>query len=310
MADGVLSVGNLVVDLLVRPVEAIRWGATIHVESIEQHIGGNGANTCYTLATLGTRVRLLGSLGRDEFGDFVEQRLRDAGCETSGLERSPEGTATTIGLVNAAGERGFLHRLGATAATFIAPEDFERELRAGGFALYHLASPYSLIAMRGIHAELLRRARSAGAATSLDAQWDTRGRWMLDLAPCLPHVDYLFANEDEARHLCGTTDPAIAGRTLREAGARVVVLKLGARGCAVVTDQGVDQIPGFAVNAIDTTGAGDCFVGGFLDARLRGASLTESAGFANAVAAMSVERLGGTAGVVSRAATEAWMRAR
>src|SRR5438105_619499 len=112
---GVLCTGNLVVDILVRPVEAILWGATVQVESIEQHSGGNGANTAYTLGKLGARVRLLGMVGSDPFGDFVLEKMRGAGVDTSGLRRSEASTATTVVLVNPAGARGFLHRLGSSS---------------------------------------------------------------------------------------------------------------------------------------------------------------------------------------------------
>ena len=85
-------------------------------------------------------------------------------------------------------------------------------------------------------------------------------------------------------------------------------MKLGGRGCAIYTD-GKDMIlcPSFRVPVKDTTGAGDCFVAGFLDARQRGASWAEAGEFANAVGALSVQKLGAVTGVISRAETEAWM---
>jgi len=87
-----------------------------------------------------------------------------------------------------------------------------------------------------------------------------------------------------------------------------VVIKLGADGCAVFTSGEAGRYPGFEIDAIDTTGAGDCFVAGFLTALSEGKSYAEAARFANAVGAMSVQCLGATTGIRNRADTEEWVR--
>ena len=304
---GVLCTGNLVVDLLVRPVEEIPWGRTVMVDSIEQHTGGNGANTACALGILGTSVHLLGSIGADAFGDFVSAHLTRSGVDTSGLRRHSQPTAVTAVMVHADGRRGFLHRLGASGEMSISEPEFEREL-AAGFAHYHVASPFGLPLMRGLHACLLRRAREAGLTTSIDTQWDSRGAWLDDLAPCLPYTDYLFANEDEARMLSGLDDPSATARILRGSGAGTVVVKLGSNGCLISTGHGDTRVPAFDVDVVDTTGAGDCFVGAFLSELLLGSPLAACARFAAAVAAHSIGRLGATPGLRPRLEVEAWLR--
>jgi sugar/nucleoside kinase (ribokinase family) len=306
-SGGVLCTGNLVVDILVRPVDEIPWGKTAQVEAIEEHSGGNGCSTSYTLGMLGTRVRLLGAVGNDSFGDFLVERLRGAGVEISGLRRTAAATATSVAIVARDGARGFLHRRGASAEMYVSAEEFDAGL-AGGFQHYHMAGPYTLTRMRAVHPELIRRARAAGLSTSIDTQWDSQGKWLEDLEPSLPSTGILFVNEDEARMLSGSADPDVAARLLRERGACTVVVKLGGRGCAIYTGSGKMTVPAFAVPVVDTTGAGDCFVGGFLSEMLRGRTLEEAARFANAVAAMSVGSLGVTTGVAPRTETEAWIR--
>ena len=307
---GVICTGNLVLDILVRPVEepAI-WGATTIVESVEQHLGGNGANTSYTLAKLGVPARLLGMVGRDPFGDFMLAELGSAGVDTSAIGRSQAPTATSVVLVNARGDRRFLHRYGSSAEIAITPEEFERAI-GPGISHYHMGSPFALLRVRPRNTELLQRARARGLTTSLDTQWDAKGRWLEDLAPSLPYVDLLFVNEDEARMLTGHTAPEEAARVLRDCGAAVVAVKLGARGCAVFTSEGRIDSPAFEAPAVDTTGAGDCFAGGYLAALQRGASHAEAARFANAVGAMTIQKLGAVEGVEDRVATEAWMETR
>ena len=102
--------------------------------------------------------------------------------------------------------------------------------------------------------------------TSVDTQWDTEDEWMKVLAPSLPSTDLLFVNEDEARMLSGHSDPESAARTLRGAGAKTVCVKLGPRGCAVFAEDMDFTSPGFSVDAVDSTGAGDCFSAGYIAA--------------------------------------------
>ena len=305
--SGVLCCGNLVVDILVRPVDAFPWGTTTLVESIEQHLGGNGASTSYTVGKLGVPVRLAGMIGADAFGDALVRKLDSAGVDTRLIARSPAPTATTAVLVNSSGNRMFLHRLGASAGAFSERFEFTPDV-THGMSRFHLASVFGLPGLRPHTSDLLRRACEAGLATSVDTQWDTRGRWMEDLAPCLPFTGLLFMNEDEARMLTGSSDAARAAQVMREGGAPVVVVKLGGRGCAVYGPDLVIECPAFKVPVVDTTGAGDCFAGAFLAALSRGRSFAGAAKFANAVGALAIQQLGAVEGVRSFEETERWMQ--
>ncbi|MEX2263611.1 MAG: carbohydrate kinase family protein, partial [Bryobacteraceae bacterium] len=139
--------------------------------------------------------------------------------------------------------------------------------------------------------------------------WAGGGRMrQKDLDPCLPYVDLLFMNEDEARMATGTGQPAEAARTLRAYGAGGVIVKLGEKGCSVFAEDEPIHAPAIRVPAVDTTGAGDCFAGGFLAALHRGASWSAAARFANAVAALSIQKLGAVTGLLSFEATERWMK--
>jgi len=304
---GVLCSGSIVFDTLVRPVDDPQWGTTTFVETIESHVGGNGANTSLALATIGIPVRLLGAVGRDDHGRFLVEELTRAGVDTSAITMADGSTAATVVMVNRAGDRKFLHRMGASATAFREPVRFTPEL-AGGMTYYHLASLFILPNLRAHGAETLCRARAAGLATSLDTNWDPEGRWLEDLAPCLPQLDLMFINEDEARMTTGTADAAEAAELLLSRGVRTAVMKLGARGCAIYTADREILCPAFDVEVKDTTGAGDCFVAGFLAALLRDATLPEAGHFANAVAALSVQRVGGVAGVPPYAEVREWMQ--
>ena len=303
---GLLCSGSIVYDILARPLDQLAWGTTRFVDSIEYHIGGNGANTSRALATLGVPTRLLGFVGRDRQGDVALEALRRAGVDTCAVRRVDLPTAATVVLVNEAGDRQFLHRLGASREAFAAPVMFDEPL-IEGTALYHLASLFVLPQLRAHAPGMLAEARSVGLGTSLDTNWDAEGRWMRDLEPCLPHLDLLFMNEDEARMVTGSSDAAVAAGAVLAGGVRIAVMKLGRRGCAIYTGSREIVCPAFEVDVKDTTGAGDCFVAGFLSALLRGEDLEDVGHFANAVGALSVQRIGAVTGVVPRAEVEAWM---
>jgi sugar/nucleoside kinase (ribokinase family) len=303
---GVLCAGNMVHDTVVWPVEGLAWNTTTWVEAIEQHLGGNGASTSYTLGILGVPVRLLATTGRDAFGDLLLARLARVGVDVSAVVRSEAPTPRTVALVNAGGDRFFLHRPGASREAFAQPLEFSPAL-VGNLSHFHLANPFALPHVRRQAGEVLRRARAAGLTTSVDTGWDQYGRWMEDLGPCLPFTDLLFPNEDEAKNLTGLNDLEAAAARLRELGAGAVIVKRGAEGCDGFTDEGSFHVPAFAVQPRDTTGAGDCFVGAFLAALHRGRGWREAARFANAVGALSVEKLGATPNLRSFEDTEAWM---
>jgi sugar/nucleoside kinase (ribokinase family) len=297
----ILCSGSIVFDTLARPVEAPRWGTTTLVETIECHAGGNGANTAIALAKLGTPVRLIGAVGADSQGRFVVDALRSAGVDTRGVLTVDSPTAATVVLINERGDRTFLHSPGAGALAFA------ESISVAGAAHYHLASFFVLPNFRDRAPEALRLAKLAGLTTSFDTNWDPQGRWMQDLAACLPHIDTIFINEDEARMTTGYTNPRDAACRLLAGGVKVAVMKLGSRGCAIITAHEQHFCPAFDVEVRDTTGAGDCFVAGYLAATTRGEKPAEAGRFANAVAAWSVQHVGGAAGVGSMEEIERWM---
>jgi sugar/nucleoside kinase (ribokinase family) len=294
----VVVCGNVVFDILARPVDEVRWGATSVISNVEQQLGGNAGSTSYTIAKLGVPVTLATLVGRDTAGETVLGHLRAAGVDLSLAQHVDAPTSIAISLIRSNGERALLYQLGAASEEF-RPFEFPQ-----GATHFHLAAVYRMRHLRTAAPGLLKRAKEAGLRTSLDAQWDTEGEWMSVLAPSLPYCDYTLMNEDEAAHLTGSSDPETAARVLRELGARHVVIKLGPRGCWA----NGNEIPGRRVEALDTTGAGDCFAGGFIAALERGLSIGDAARVANAVGALAVRRVGATAGVEEWDATLKFLR--
>jgi sugar/nucleoside kinase (ribokinase family) len=295
---GILCAGNIVHDILVRPADRLDFDQTVWVDDLRTSLGGNGANTAYALARLGVPVRLASIAGRDRRGDEALAILREAGVDTSGVARSDLPTSATVVLVRRDGARAFFHRPGCAEEEF--PIDFP-----DGFSHFHLGNIFALQYFRRRAAGIMQAARHAGMTTSLDAGWDALGEWAPVIDPALPLTDVLFVNCDEAARLSGCADGSayFLGR-----GVGLVVTKLGERGCAVRSREESLEVPGFAVEAVDSTGAGDCFAAGFLAALQRGLSVPDAARFANAVGALSVRHLGAIAGVRSFDETAEWMQ--
>jgi sugar/nucleoside kinase (ribokinase family) len=303
---GVLCTGNIVLDMLVRPVDEIQWGGTRWVDAITQSLGGNGANTSAALGKLGVPVTLIGAVGDDAMGQAALARLKECAVDTSAIQTLAAGTATTVALVRSDGTRAFLHQPGVSLLLYAEAVPWNP---GASTTRFHIGNPFAILHLRSAAPALLKRAKDAGLATSLDTAWDSKGEWMSVLAPCLPLVDLLFLNEDEARMLTLSTEPQQIAQRLREAGASTIVLKRGGLGCSVFDGPDRIDVPGFAVRVVDTTGAGDCFAGGFLAALQRGYSMDQAAGIANAVGALNVQSLGSTSGLRGWQETLDWMQA-
>ncbi len=298
----VTCAGVLVADVIVRPVDA--WperGRLELVESIALRSGGLAHTTGVTLAKLGVETAVVGRVGTDPFGDFLVQVLVGHGIRPHVAREPQVPTSTTVVAVASGGERSFLHLIGANGR--LTPADVSDDLLRST-RIFHLGGYFVLPALDGEPAAgLLRRARQLGSRTSIDMSWDASGHWMSVLEPCLPHLDFLFGNQDELGHVTGRRDPAaIAGR-LRALGVGTVAVKLGEAGAYVDGAGWRGHVPAYAVEVVDTTGAGDAFCGGFLAGILAGWEMDRVARFANAVGALCVTAVGGTAGVRSREET-------
>lgn len=291
----VVCVGILVADVIARPVGRLPEPGTLgFVDAIELRGGGCALNTSSALARLGLRAAALGKVGADTFGEFVLSLLDERGVDAEGVLRDGElPTSASVALVDPAGERTFLHVRGANAALRV------DELGARAFSgrALHVAGALVLDALDGEPtARLLAEAKSSGIITSVDTVFDATGRWDR-LLPALPHCDLVTPGLAEAQGITGERDPAQAARRLRELGARVAAVTLGADGCYVAGEGFDGHVPAVAVDAVDGTGAGDAFAAGFLYGLLAEWPLERCARFADAAGALATTAIGAFEGV-------------
>jgi sugar/nucleoside kinase (ribokinase family) len=294
----VLCVGQLAADILVRPVDQLDFASdTRRVEPIRLGNGGDGLNVAIGLARLGVSVGFIGLIGEDPWGDFLVSVIDREGIDRRGLKRTgAAGTCSVLVAINSRGERTFFYHGGAN--DLFAPEHVDPALVAEAEAV-HVGGTYLLPRFDGEGAAaLFRSARSLGKLTSMDVTWDVTGRWLAVIEPCLPHLDWFLPSVKEAALITGQGGPEDMAAFLRGRGVANLVIKLGERGCYVLPagEQGF-FVPAFPVQVVDTTGAGDSFVAGFLAGLRRGWQPRQCARLACAAAALDIQRVGATAGM-------------
>ncbi|MEA3431502.1 MAG: PfkB family carbohydrate kinase [candidate division WOR-3 bacterium] len=133
----------------------------------------------------------------------------------------------------------------------------------------------------------------------MDTAWDARGRWMKLLEPCLPYLDIFLPAVEEARMITDAETVEEIAKILIDKGVKIVGLKMGKEGCYIRTKSKKIRIPAYPVEVIDTTGAGDAFVAGFLTGILKKWSLEKTGRLANAAGALSTTAIGATGGLIS-----------
>ena len=293
----IVCLGQFTADVVVTPVAALpEEGKAIFVDNISLTNGGCACNTAVALSRLGVATAVIGTVGCDTFGDFLIAVMDEAGLDAGAMVRDPSvNTSATAVLINPEGERSFLHFSGGNAR--LSEEEIDYETIRGAKVL-HVAAAFLVPGLDGEPmARVLSRAREMGVMTSLDTAWDAEGRWMELLRPCLAQVDVFMPSIEEARALSGKEHPPEIAETFLGYGIRTVVIKLGSDGCYARTTEAECIVPAFKVEKIvDTLGAGDSFVAGFLAATVQGWSLRRACRFANAVGADCVGAKG-TSGV-------------
>ncbi|PZQ90430.1 MAG: carbohydrate kinase family protein [Leifsonia xyli] len=306
MTPRVLVVGDANLDLVLRGDVAPRFGQAEQLLDGADLVLGSSAGICAAgLARLGVDTAIVARVGADVFGARTRELLDAAGVDTGALavvEAEPTGVSV---ILSAPDDRAILTLTGALAGLTA------DEVRAAAATATHLHVA-SFFLVPGLASELpgvLAELRSRGVTTSLDTNWDPAERWV-GVAECLPHLDLLLPNAQEAVALARSLgdDPADAVAAAAALAARgpVVVVKDGASGGFVVTPDGsVVRAPGLALEVVDTTGAGDSFDAGFLAAWLGERPLAEAVRWAAVAGSLSTRGAGGTGGQATLAEVEA-----
>ncbi len=278
-------------------------GETIHGQNYVLGLGGKGANQAVAVVRLGGALTFLGRIGRDAFGVMARAELERYGVATDHVgDDARAGTGIAIISVDAAAQN---------CITVIAGANFtvgETELAA----LRALPKPPCVLLLQlevplAINIAAAKFARAHGMTVILDPAPAPSSGLPNEL---MQHVSVITPNEVECEALTGirpgsSDTAALAANTLALTGADRIALKLGAQGAYWSEPGGSGTVPRFAVNAIDTVAAGDCFNGGLAVALAEGQSFGAAVRFASACGALSTTRRGAAAAAPTRAEVEA-----
>jgi sugar/nucleoside kinase (ribokinase family) len=288
-----LVVGDCNPDLVLRggDIEPAFGQVERVVEDGKLTIGGSGAIAACGAARLGLRTALASVVGADALGRFMLDALDERGVDVSGVGVHPQArTGVSVVLVRGS-DRAIITALGTISE--LTADLVDRQLLRAAQHI-HVSSYFLHHGLRPGLAGLLREARSAGASTSIDPNWDPSEEWDGGLLDLLSETTILFVNVEEARRIAGIGDVEEAARALSSAGSVLVVIKLGAEGALAVDGGRVIRSAALAVEEVDSVGAGDSFDAGFLAGHLAGRPLEESLLIANACGALSMRAAGGT----------------
>ena len=298
----VYCVGLLVCDIPLRPVSPeIFTMDRCDIEMPVWNVGGDAANVAVALSKLGVDTVFSGLKGKDMYGEFLAKRLTEAGVDTRGLKEHPVlGTGVTHILIEPGGERHFMpckEKINDALDYSHLSEDLIAESD-----IVFLGSCMSLKAMdNGGTAELFRKAKSLGKVTITDfgANIVMRGDyWLKQYDPVLRNCDILMPSLGEARALTGKQELSEIRETLSVYGIKTLIVKMGEQGCYLTDFKDECIIPTFReFKAVDTTGAGDSFVAGFIRGIMEGWTNEAAAVFASCVASHNITKVGATAGV-------------
>lgn len=284
----VLVVGSINTDLVVTVPVLPQAGETVLGDDLQRIGGGKGANQAVAAARLGARTAFLGCVGADAFGNARKAELESYGVAIDSVVEDPvRPTGAALILVDSQGENAIAVSPGANAALTPSHITDAKALFAHSSVLVcQLEIPLDTVRTA------LEQARAHDMETILNAAPGTA-----EAAALLPLTDILVVNRAEAASLVGrpvqtATAAQVAAQELSKHVRRAAVLTLGAEGSILAPHDSVSHIPAWRVPTVDTTAAGDAFVGALAVALARGEELADSARFATASAAIAVGRFG------------------
>lgn len=285
MTAKIVVVGSFNADLVSYLERMPRPGETVPGERFATGAGGKGSNQAVAAARLGADVAFIGRVGNDVFAELAYEIWDAEGIDRHFVKRDSDvATGVAAILVDSSGENMIVVVLGANLRLHESDIDAARAV---------IAEADMLLIQREVNLDIvpyaLRTAKEIGVATILNpAPADGAARESIELA------DYLTPNEIELQTLSGGEfdDVVAAARSLLTSADQTAVVTLGAQGARIVTLDDTKLIPTFAVDAVDTTGAGDTFNAALAVGLSEGLALPEAVRFANASAALCVTKPG------------------
>ena len=286
-----LVIGDLCVDIFMQVDAYPAVGGDGTVRGMHQHAGGSASNTAIMLANLGGQPQFLTHAGEDSWAHLVLPILIAKGVGTEKVVLETRGaTGLSFLVVTSDAERTMFTYRGAN------PHYHPNEISGDMFREVDFLHISSYACLQAPQSEAVRKAiqitRQQQVAVSLDVGVEPAERAREFLKELLPDVSLLILSEPEAITITQTTDLETALAGLLQSGVGLVALKLGKNGCRLLSKDRDVNIPGFSIEAVDTTGAGDAFCAGMIHGLTQGWDLEITGRLANALGALAASRWG------------------
>ena len=294
-APDIVGIGVCTVDHLVTVPRMPQRNENMRALNYARQPGGLASCSLVAAARLGARTRIIARIGDDALGEYIRRDLQSEGVDVSLLleEAGSESHVSVILVDERTGDRSIITRPPTGSA--IRPTEITRADLEGAQVLFvDNITPATL--------QLAAWAREAGMKVVLDP-----AQPYADIKPLLALVDVPIVPEHWARAWLPGQPPEAVARRLFDAGAEIAVVTLGERGAAVCWDGGLRRFPAYAVDVVDTTGAGDAYHGAFMYALLQGWDVPRMADFASAVGSLNCRAMGGRSALPARAEVDQFM---
>jgi ribokinase len=304
--SGIVVIGSLNMDLVVKTPRAPQAGETLAGTHFEMIPGGKGANQAVAAAKMGADVAMIGRVGGDAFGAALRGNLQTQGVDVNAVSTDAStSSGTALIIVEESGENRIVIIAGANGAVDRAQIDALRPMLAEAqLLILQCEIPLDTVEY------VLRYAAESGVPTLFNAAPAYPAA-----AALLPLATYLIVNESEAAALSGVTvsDPdsaQTAAQQLRQQGSQIVVITLGKQGVVLLDAAQKLHLPAWPVEVVDTTAAGDAFIGGFAAALVQSLPLREALRWGSAAGALAVTRFGAQPSLPTLDEVQAFLRVR
>lgn len=289
------------------------------IRTFDENPGGAPGNMAVAVAKLGRKVSFVGKVGTDLQGDLLIETLKNNQVDVSGMVQDDK-YFTTLAFVqiNENGERKFSFARKPGADTQLESGDLKPEIIEAAKVFHFGSLSLTEEPSRGTTWVAAEMAKKAGAIISYDPNyrellWSSKEAAMEQMRSVVGLVDIMKISDEETELLTGKVSPEEASQCLIDQGVKVVVVTLGGEGAFIRTKDATMNVPGFKVQPVDTTGAGDSFWGGFVYSiinsgmeleKLTIEELGQFVKFGNALASLCVEKRGGIPAMPELAAVE------
>lgn len=291
----ILCIGLMVCDLIIKPVDKSIFDVdSISLDGFDIAAGGDALNASINLANLGINTSLIGKVGNDFSADFLINKASKSGVNVEKIIRTNQyTTSTSVVMIDKDSERHFAYY--GKCNNDLGIDDIDTNLIKQA-KIVHVGSAMALEKLDGNGiAELFKIAKKYGKTTSMDVTWDSSGLWLEKIKEALYYTDIFLPSYEEAKMISNKEDLNEIKDYFKQFNISTFGIKLGSKGCYVTDFKEEHYIKAkLTSGVVDTTGAGDAFVSGFLAGMIKGLDIYNCGRLGSDIAAKCITKIGAT----------------